>query len=113
LHRFSVLIKTNPMSLEKKFLKGKSVCKVKFALSGDQYKSASTILLVGDFNNWQLGDTPLKKAKTGVWSVSLDLETGKEYQFRYLIDGNLWENDAEADKYIPSGLGSENSVIIL
>ncbi len=101
------------MSLEKKFVKTKPVCKVKFSLTGDQYTSASSILLVGDFNNWQVGETPLKKAKTGVWSVSLDLETGKEYQFRYLIDGTNWENDPEADTFIPSGLGSENSVLAL
>jgi 1,4-alpha-glucan branching enzyme len=101
------------MSIEKKFLKAKPVCKVKFTLSGDQYTSASSILLVGDFNNWQLGETPLKKAKTGVWSVSLDLESGKEHQFRYLIDGTNWENDPEADKFVSSGLGSENSVITL
>ncbi|MEI6888047.1 MAG: isoamylase early set domain-containing protein [Bacteroidales bacterium] len=101
------------MSIEKKFLKAKPVCKVKFSLSGDQYKSATSILLVGDFNNWQLGETPIKKSKTGVWSVSLDLETGKEYQYRYLVDGTNWENDSDADKYIPSGLGSENSVLAL
>jgi 1,4-alpha-glucan branching enzyme len=101
------------MSIEKKLLKAKPICKVKFSLSGDQYNSASSILLVGDFNNWQIGETPLKKAKTGVWSVSLDLETSKEHQFRYLIDGTNWENDSEADKFVPSGLGSENSVISL
>ncbi|MCX6304688.1 MAG: isoamylase early set domain-containing protein [Bacteroidetes bacterium] len=101
------------MSIEKKILKAKPLCKVKFSLSGDQYKSASSILLVGDFNNWQLGETSLKKAKTGVWSVALDLETGKHYQFRYLIDGTNWENDPEADSFIPSGLGSENSVLSL
>ena len=101
------------MSIEKKFLKAKPVCKVKFSLSGDSYNSASSILVLGDFNNWQLGETPMKKAKTEVWSVSLDLETGKEYQFRYLIDGTTWENDPEADKFVPSGLGSENSVLAL
>ena len=101
------------MSIEKKLLKAKPVGKVKFSLSGDQHTSASSILLVGDFNNWQIGETPLKKAKTGIWSVTLDLETGKEYQFRYLIDGTNWENDSEADKFVPSGLGSENSVITL
>jgi 1,4-alpha-glucan branching enzyme len=99
------------MSIEKKVLKAKPVCKVKFSLSGDQYKSASSILLVGDFNHWQVGETPLKKAKTGVWSVTLDLPTGSPCQFRYLIDGTTWENDPEADLYIPSGLGSENSVL--
>jgi 1,4-alpha-glucan branching enzyme len=98
------------MSIEKKSLKAKPICKVKFSLSGDQYNSASSILLVGSFNNWQIGETPLKKTK-GAWSVSIDLETGKEYQFRYLIDGNSWENDPEADAFVPSGLGSENSVL--
>ncbi|MCK9422225.1 MAG: isoamylase early set domain-containing protein [Bacteroidales bacterium] len=101
------------MSIEKKFLKAKPVCKVKFSLSGDQYSSASSILLVGDFNNWKMGETPLKKTKTGSWSTTLDLESGKEHQFRYLIDGSNWENDPEADKYAPSGLGSENSVLVL
>jgi len=101
------------MSLEKKSLKSKPVCKVKFSLSGDHYNSVSSILLVGDFNHWQIGETPLKKSKTGLWSVSLDLETGKEHQFRYLIDGTNWENDPEADRFIPSGFGSENSVLVL
>jgi 1,4-alpha-glucan branching enzyme len=101
------------MSLEKKFVKAKPVCKVKFSLSGEQYTSASSIILVGDFNHWQIGETPLKKAKTGAWSVTLELETGKEYQFRYLVDGTNWENDSEADAFVPSGLGSENSVIQL
>ena len=68
---------------------------------------------MGDFNNWQMGETPLKISKTGIWSVSLELETGKEYQFRYLIDGTIWVNDSESDKYVPSGLGSENSVLAL
>lgn len=101
------------MSIEKKFLKAKPVCKVKFSLEGELYKNATSIVLVGDFNAWQIGETPLKKAKTGSWSVTLDLESGKEYQFRYLIDGNNWENDPQADSFIPSGLGSENSVLSL
>lgn len=100
------------MSIEKKFLKAKPVCKVKFSLAGDSYTSASSVLLVGDFNNWQIGETPLKKTK-GVWSVSVDLESGKSHQFRYLIDGDRWENDPEADHFVASGLGSENSVLAL
>ena len=78
------------------------------------YRSDASLYIRGDFNNWQLGETPMKLTKTtGAWSVSLDLETGKEYQFRYLIDGTTWENDPEADKFVPSGLGSENSVLAL
>ncbi len=101
------------MSIEKKFLKAKPVCKVKFTLEGEQYNDISSIVLVGDFNEWKIGETPLKKAKTGPWSVTLDLESGKNYEFRYLIDGTNWENDPEADGLQDSGLGSENSVLSL
>jgi hypothetical protein len=55
----------------------------------------------------------MKASKTGSFSASVDLESGQEYQFRYLLDGTRWENDSEADKYVPSEFGSENSVIIL
>jgi 1,4-alpha-glucan branching enzyme len=102
------------MSIEKKFLKAKPVCKVKFSVSGDQYKSASNIHVLGDFNNWKYGETPLKKSKAGTWSASLDLQAGNEYQFRYLIDERQWENEPEADRTVPAGIGaSENSVIVL
>lgn len=101
------------MSIEKKFLKSKPTCKVKFTLSGDPYTNASSVLLVGDFNHWQVGETPLKKSKTGEWSVTLDLPASGTYQFRYLVDGTNWVNDPEADGYVPSGLGSENAVIEL
>jgi 1,4-alpha-glucan branching enzyme len=100
------------MSIEKKFQKAKPVCKVKFSLEGEQYMNAKSIVVVGDFNGWQIGETPMKKTK-GVWAVSLDLESGKQYQFRYLIDGEIWENDPAADDFVNSGLGSENSVLSL
>jgi 1,4-alpha-glucan branching enzyme len=102
------------MSIEKKFLKAKPVCKVKFSLSGDQYKSADSVHVVGDFNEWKLDETPLKKSKTGTWSATIDLPAGKEYQFRYLIDGSKWENDPESDRFTPSGMSmDENSVLVL
>ena len=40
------------------------------------------------------------------------METGRSYQFRYLIDNSKWENDWAADQYIPvSAYGIDNSVI--
>ena len=47
------------------------------------------------------------------FSVKLNLEAGKEYQFRYLLDGQKWENDWNADKYVPAPYSNaENSVVI-
>ena len=41
------------------------------------------------------------------------LEAGREYEFRYLVDGTVWHNDWYADKYVTNVFGSENSVIVL
>jgi starch synthase/alpha-amylase len=65
-------------------------------------------------NNWTFFSTPMKKIKSGAFTATLDLEKGREYQFRYLLDKKNWENDAGADKFAPSPFGdSENSVIAL
>ncbi|HNQ97975.1 MAG TPA: isoamylase early set domain-containing protein, partial [Treponemataceae bacterium] len=48
------------------------------------------------------------------FSITLVLEQGREYQFRYLMDESRWENDWAADKYSPSQYGNcDNSVVIV
>ncbi len=103
------------MSLKKQFLKSKPVCKVTFSLTSEEVNDANTVVVLGDFNNWDTKEgVELKKFKNGTFKASIDLETEKEYQFKYLIDGVKWENDGEADKYVGSGIGAEeNSVVIL
>ena len=102
------------MSLKKQFLKSKPICKVTFRLPSEAAKDANTVHIVGDFNNWDIYATPLKKLKDGSFTVTLDLEKDKEYQFRYLIDENTWENDWSADKYVPTPFGNaENSVVVV
>lgn len=102
------------MSLKKQYLKTKPVCKVTFRLPGELGKDADSAYLVGDFNNWDTQKTRMKKLKNGAFTVTLDLPINKEYQFRYFINQNKWENDWEADKYVPSGISSsENSVVVV
>ena len=49
----------------------------------------------------------------GSFSVKLELDVNKEYQFRYLLDGYKWENDWKADKYIPAPYSNaDNSVVV-
>lgn len=95
--------------LKKQFLKSKPVCKVTF-YTPDSLQ-ADTVHLVGDFNNWSEIDTPMKQLKDGRFSVTLDLETDREYQFRYLVNGTEWHNDWEADKYVPNPFIGDNSVV--
>lgn len=102
------------MSLSKRYLKSKPFGKVTFRVPAEIGRNARRVYLVGEFNDWRPDATPMKKLKNGEFSVTLDLPTGCEYHFRYLIDGVAWENDWEADDYRPSGfVDAENSVVIL
>lgn len=102
------------MSIKKQPKKKMSVCTVTFQMTKGKAASAKDIHLVGDFNSWDTKATPMKKQRDGSFSVTLDLNLGQEYQYRYLIDGTNWENDSEADKYVSSPFGdSKNSVLIL
>lgn len=101
------------MSLLKKFNQKKPVCKVTFILGNDVANAASKVNLAGDFNNWDIESIPMRKVKTGEFSVSVDLEKGKEYQFKYLIDGKAWMTETEADKQVPNVFQSENSVVVV
>ncbi|NTS75572.1 isoamylase early set domain-containing protein [Catenovulum sp. SM1970] len=100
------------MSLKKQFLKSKPVCKVTFRLTKEQAKSADKVNLVGDFNDWDKEAIEMTKLKSGDFSVVVSLESGQSYQFRYLLNESEWENDWDADDYVPSSIGdSDNSVV--
>ena len=102
------------MALKKSYSKDKKTCNVTFTVTPDAAQGAKTVTIAGDFNSWSSTETPLKKsAKDGSFSVKIALEAGKEYQFRYLLDGSSWENDWAADKYIPAPFShTDNSVVI-
>ena len=95
------------MSLTKQFLKSKP-----FTLPASIVGEAKSVVLLGDFNNWDRDKgVILKKGKDGSFKASLELETGKEYEYRFLLDESRWENDDLADKYIQTSYGVENSVV--
>ena len=99
---------------EEKFLETKKVRRRTFRLPKVAATDAKSVCIVGDFNNWNTHANPMKKLKDGDYSIELDLELGREYQFRYLIDQLKWENDRSADKYVRSVYGDcDNSVVIV
>lgn len=101
------------MSIKKRLLKSKPECKVTFSLDHDACHNAKSVNIVGDFNEWDKMATSLKKNKDGDFTVTMNLPVGKDYHFRYLIDGEVWVNDWAADYYAPTEYNSENSVIRL
>ena len=74
---------------------------------------AESVSLVGDFNDWNMTSHPLcQTIDDGRWYIEVILEAGKEYSFRYLVNGTDWHNDWHADKYAPNPFGGDDSVVI-
>lgn len=99
------------MPIAKKYHKSKPVCRVDFKFDGEEAQSASSVSLAGDFNDWNVTAAPMTRNKNG-FECSMDLSAGRQYRFRYVVDGQDWHNDPQADSYEYSGIGdSMNSVI--
>jgi len=84
-------------------------CKVTFELAAQAGVEAAH--LCGEFNGWSTSSTPMTRRKDGSFRVTVGLEPGRSYRFRYLLDGERWENDWAADDYVPNEFGGEDSVV--
>jgi 1,4-alpha-glucan branching enzyme len=74
---------------------------------------AESVHMVGEFNNWNRTSHPLVwNRRREQWSITLELARGKEYRFRYLVNGGEWHNDWDADRYEPNAFGGDNSVVL-
>jgi len=98
--------------IKKKYLK-RGVVKVDFILPDAIAADADSAYLVGDFNNWDEQATPMTQLKSGSFKITLDLEPNREYQFRYLVNGNQWQNDPQADGSAVNPFGGVNSILTL
>ncbi len=70
--------------------------------------AAESVLLVGDFTNWQHEAIPMKKGKDGIWSIALELPSG-QYHYRFIVD-NEWKDDPECTIRVPNPFGGHNMV---
>lgn len=95
--------------LKKSYSKTGKKCRVTFKLAAEV--GAETAVLCGEFNEWDRSAKPMKKLKDGSFSAQVSLDAGNSYRFRYLLDSERWENDWEADAYLPNDQGSEDSVV--
>lgn len=92
--------------LKKRFFKTKDEVEVTFEFS---HVPAETVALAGEFNNWE--PQAMKQLKSGEFKTRVRLPLDGEFEFRYLIDGETWENDDAADAYRKNEHGTDNSVV--
>lgn len=51
------------------------------------YSNAQAISVVGNFNNWIEGDSPMQKLPDGSWFAELTLPSGQTINYNYSVDG--------------------------
>lgn len=92
--------------LSKRYLKNKNEVEVTFEFENTEVDS---VALVCDAQNWE----PIamsRRRKDGTFYAKVRFPSNGAVQFRYLLDGERWENDAAADAYWPNEFGGDNSV---
>lgn len=87
--------------------------KVTFILPANVVANATSGIILGEFNNWNDSQAPiLKKQKDGSMKATVQLQGGKTYQYRYLLNDGRWVNDNTANDFIPVlGYNVENCVV--
>ncbi|MFH1155239.1 MAG: isoamylase early set domain-containing protein [Pseudomonadota bacterium] len=101
------------MSIKKKYAKNKLSCKVTFCVFEEIGPETRQVHLIGDFNGWDICATPMKPRKGGSFSVTVDLEPKRTYQFRYLVNGSHWINDHGADDYVYCPFGRCDNCLVV
>jgi hypothetical protein len=91
-----------------------SVRVIRFVL---QAPHASTVAVVGDFNNWDSQATPMtREERGGTWSVQLQLPAGR-HVYAFIVNGangsTQWVADPTAPLAAEDGLGAPNSVVLV
>ncbi len=84
-------------------------CKVTFELAAQE--DVTSVHLCGEFNDWSTSAIPMTRRKDGTFKTTVALEADRSYRFRYLLDGERWENDWAADDYVPNDYGGDDAVV--
>ncbi|MEM1202296.1 MAG: isoamylase early set domain-containing protein [Acidobacteriota bacterium] len=97
--------------LKKAYSKKGTSCRVTFKVPAEVAETEVAVL--GDWNDWSEETNPLVKRKDGSFSATISLDAGREYRFRYLVDGERWENDDAPDQLVYNRFGSQDCVLAL
>jgi 1,4-alpha-glucan branching enzyme len=98
--------------IQKEPSKRKGFVQVTFELPSNMW--AERVNLVGEFNDWDTTATAMSRSRSDAnWKARVELEAGKLYRFRYLVDGKEWLNDWHADDHVDNPYGTYDSVVDL
>jgi 1,4-alpha-glucan branching enzyme len=87
--------------------------KARVSFTIDPGVGAQAAAVCGEWNGWSADADVMKRDADGGFSVTVDLDAGRAYRFRYLLDGRRWDNDWAADAYVRNDFGGDDSVVDL
>ena len=73
---------------------------------------ADRVALCGEFNDWSVESIILARGDDRAWRVTVPLVPGT-YRYKFLLDGETWENGTDADRYEENAYGTQDSVIVV
>jgi hypothetical protein len=87
--------------------------KARVTFTVDSLVGAQAAAVCGEWNGWSADADVMRRDAEGGFSVTVELDVGRAYRFRYLLDGQRWDNDWAADAYVANDFGGDDSVVDL
>jgi 1,4-alpha-glucan branching enzyme len=69
------------------------------------------VSLVGDFNDWKVDAELMERRDDGGFHLARSLPAGRRFQYRFVVNGQDWYTDPNAEEFEPDGYGGENAVV--
>jgi hypothetical protein len=74
---------------------------------------AKSVTVAGDFNDWNPEAMALRDTDgDGVWTGLIALRPGL-HKYMFVVNGEKWVTDPEAERYVDDGFGMRNAVIAI
>ena len=70
---------------------------------------ARNVSVAGNFNKWRT-DSHVMTRENGAWTITLPLKPGM-YTYMFIVDGQHWVTDPQAESYRDDGFGYQNAVM--
>jgi 1,4-alpha-glucan branching enzyme len=86
--------------------------RMKVTFSVPNVSGVSSVVVVGEFNDWSDEASPMTRTQDGFEAV-VAVKSGTSYRFRYFFDGARWENAWNADGYVDNEFGGHDSLLDL
>lgn len=102
--------------MKKVLVKNQAAFNVTFNYNVVSENPVESVTVLGDFNEWSIDNGyELKKNKKGDFEGTYSIPAGRDYHFRYLVNGVRWANEKDADRFETSPLHRhiDNSVLSL